>query len=356
MAADASKPDPAHSLVLAIIAASTAPLVLLDAELKVVAASRSFFRVFAIEAAGAASRRFFDLGEGEWDKPQLRALLNATVSEKAEIDAYEFDLARDGQGTRRLVLNAHKLDYDDSESARVLLSITDTTDAKVAERLKDDLIREKAVLLQEVQHRVANSLQIIAAVLLQSARRVSSTETRAHLEEAHQRVMSVAEVQRHLAATHGEDVHLRPYFTTLCESLGASMIRDHNALVLEVKADESTAAADVSVSLGLIVTELVINALKHAFPDSRIGRITVGYQGRGPNWTLSVADNGIGMPSGTDAPKAGLGTSIVEALSRQLHAHVQVSDNHPGTKVSIVHAQIAVVEDEDVEEFGGPAV
>lgn len=356
MAADASKPDPAHSLVLAVIAASTAPLVLLDAELKVVAASRSFYRVFGIEAAEAAARLFFHLGEGEWDKPQLRSLLNATVSGKAEIEAYEFDLARAGQGTRRLVLNAHKLDYEDTQSARVLLSITDTTDAKVAERLKDDLIREKAVLLQEIQHRVANSLQIIAAVLLQSARRVSSTETRAHLEDAHQRVMMVAEVQRHLASTHGEDVRLTSYFTTLCESLGASMIRDHSVLVLEVKADDSTAAADVSVSLGLIVTELVINALKHAFPDSRIGRITVGYQGRGPNWTLSVADNGVGMPSGSEAPKAGLGTSIVEALARQLHAHVQVVDNHPGTKVSIVHAQIAAVEEEDAKEFNGPAV
>jgi len=355
MAADASKPDPDHSLVLAVIAASTAPLVLLDAELKVIAASRSFHRVFEIEAAEGATRRFLDLGEGEWDKPQLRALLNATVSGQAEIEAYEFDLTRPGQGTRRLVLNAHKLDYQDAESARVLLSITDTTDARVAERLKDDLLREKAILLQEVQHRVANSLQIIAAVLLQSARRVNSTETRAHLEEAHQRVMSVAEVQRHLASTTGEDVRLRPYFTTLCESLGASMIRDHNALSLEVKTDDSTAAADVSVSLGLIVTELVINALKHAFPDSRIGRITVGYQGRGPNWTLSVADNGIGMPSGAEAPKAGLGTSIVEALARQLHAHVQVAENHPGTKVSIVHAQIAAVEDDEAKEFEGPA-
>jgi len=355
MAANASKLDLAQSLVLAIIHASTAPLVLLDADLKVVAASLSFYLVFSVDAAQAATRRFLDLGEGEWDKPQLRSLLNATASGEAEIEAFEFDLTRAGQGTRRLVLNARKLEYGDPERARVLLSITDTNDARLAERLKDDLLREKAILLQEIQHRVANSLQIIAAVLLQSAKRVTSTETRAHLEEAHQRVMSVAEVQRHLTSTQGEDVRLRTYFTTLCESLGASMIRDHNALSLEVKTDDSTAAANISVSLGLIVTELVINALKHAFPDSRIGRITVGYQGRGPNWTLSVVDNGIGMPSAAEAPKAGLGASIVEALARQLHAHVQVADNHPGTRVSIVHAQIAAVENEDAWQFEGPA-
>ena len=64
---------------------------------------------------------------------------------------------------------------------RLLLSVSDVTDARLAERLKDDLLREKAILYQELQHRVANSLQIIASVLMQSARRVPSAETRSHL-------------------------------------------------------------------------------------------------------------------------------------------------------------------------------
>ena len=76
----------------------------------------------------------------------------------------------------------------------------DVTDARIAEKLKDDLLKEKAVLLQELQHRVANSLQIIASVLMQSARRVQSDEARTHLQQAHQRVMSVASLQHHLAA------------------------------------------------------------------------------------------------------------------------------------------------------------
>ena len=139
-------------------------------------------------------------------------------------------------------------------------------------------------------------------------------------------------------------MELHAYFNGLCKSIGASMIRDHNQISLEVSADDSSVSADISVSLGLIVTELVINALKHAFPGLRHGKIVVGYQSHGPNWTMSVSDNGVGMPSEPGAAKSGLGTNIVEALARQLQARVEVDDIKPGTMVSIVHTQLTVVE------------
>lgn len=115
------------------------------------------------------------------------------------------------------------------------------------------------------------------------------------------------------------------------------MIADPDRLSIEVRVDDSTVAAGVSVSLGLIVTELVINALKHAFPDERTGRIIVAYQSSGKDWTLSVADDGIGMPEGVDAPKAGLGTGIVEALARNLEGELTLTDAEPGTTVTIAH-------------------
>ncbi len=96
------------------------------------------------------------------------------------------------------------------------------------------------------------------------------------------------------------------------------MIQDREHLLLEVAADDSVIAADTSVSLGLIVTELVINALKHAFPDNRGGRILVDYRSHGSNWTLSVSDDGVGMLEDPGNARPGLGTSIVEALTKQL--------------------------------------
>ena len=249
------------------------------------------------------------------------------------------DLKRSDQDARALVVNARRLEYPLGARALLLLTVSDITEARLSEKLKDDLLREKTILLQEVQHRVANSLQIIASVILQNARRVQSEETRGHLRDAHQRVMSVALLQQQLAATRLGDVELRIYFAGLCKSIGASMIRDHNQISLEVSADDSSVTADVSVSLGLIVTELVINALKHAFPDRRRGKITVDYHARGPNWTLSVTDDGVGMHHHPGRATPGLGTSIVEALSNQLRAKVEIVDAGPGTRVSIVHQQ-----------------
>ena len=322
--------------MLAVIDASFAPLVLLDGELKVIAASASFCEAFDIDPLAVTERPLAMLGNGEWKIPQLTSLLKATASGMAEVKAYEVDLIRKRQEPRRLVLNAHKLDYD-KDHVRLLLAVVDVTDARASEKVKDDLLREKAILLQEVQHRVANSLQIIASVLMQSARNMQSDEARSHLRDAHHRVLSIAAVQQQLAASSLGDVALRPYLTQLCQSLGASMIRDHDQLSIDVVVDDSLTGANASVSIGLIVTELVINALKHAFPEHRRGKITVTYEAHDPRWTLTVADDGVGMSTGPQASKPGLGTGIVEALVRQLHADVDVADANPGTTISISH-------------------
>ncbi len=87
----------------------------------------------------------------------------------------------------------------------------------------------------------------------------------------------------------------------------------------------------------------MINALKHAFPGARAGKIVVGYESTGPDWRLSVRDNGVGMHIHPGSAKAGLGTSIVEALANQLRADVEIASVRPGTKVSIVHRPAAQI-------------
>ena len=96
-------------------------------------------------------------------------------------------------------------------------------------------------------------------------------------------------------------------------------------------------------SIGLIATELVMNALKHAFPDQNTkGWINVAYDVDGTNWKLSVADNGIGKPDGVFAqPEAGLGTGIIKALAQDLNAKVETLAGPDGTIVSITHATFA---------------
>jgi chemotaxis protein methyltransferase CheR len=92
-----------------------------------------------------------------------------------------------------------------------------------------------------------------------------------------------------------------------------------------------------AVSIGLIVIESVINALKHAFPQTKTdGRIVVAYETSESGWTLSIADNGVGKPPAVDAT-SGLGTSIVQALAKELDASVDVVSDEHGTTVTIAH-------------------
>jgi len=326
---------------LAIVVSSNEPLLLLSDDQKVIAASASFCRAFGIDPGSVTGKGVSELGNGEWDMPRLASLLTATASGSAQIASYEIDLQRPGQGARHLIINARTLDDGDRSRVRLLMAVNDVTDARAEARMKDDLVRRNEVLLLEIQHRVANSLQIIASVLMQSARRVQSEEVRGHLKNAHGRVMSIAALQRQLSTTKSGPVDLRAYLTQLARSLAASMIEDPERLSISVDVDDSKVGADISVSLGLIVTELVINALKHAFPDQPSGAILIDYHAAGADWILSVTDNGIGMPEGKDAPKAGLGTGIVEALSKNLLGEIDVTDAGPGTAVTIRHREDA---------------
>jgi len=332
--------DAGNGLALAIVASSAEPLLLLDQDQTVIAASASFCLAFHIEPIGVAGQRITDLGSGEWNVPQLKSLLSATLSGRAKVDAYEMELKVPGLASRQLVLNAEKLVFGGPETQLLLLAVADVTDQRLAIKVRDDLVREKAAMLKELQHRVANSLQIIASVLLQSARKVHSEEIRGHLHSAHNRVMSVAAVQRQLVTTGEAEVGLAGYFTELCSSIAASMIPDPAQLALSVACDASTTDSEVSVSLGLIITELVINALKHGFPAGRAGTIKVAYRSRGASWAMSVTDDGVGMPAG-GVEKPGLGTSIVRALATQLKADIRVVDMTPGTAVLIEHKDLA---------------
>lgn len=339
-------PAPAEELTLAIamVASAGTPILLLDGQLDVVAASLAFCRQFEVDPDKVTGRVMFSLGAGEWDSPRLRSLLSAVVSGGAKVEDYELDLRTRSRGVRRLCVNAHRLNYDDHEAVRLFVTITDVTEARANDRLRDELVHEKSVMLQELQHRVANSLQIIASVLMQSARRTQSEELRHHLTNAHNRVMSVAELQRQLAVSSLTDVAMAPYLGQLCQSIGASMIVDHDKLSIEVDVDDSSASPNASVSIGLIVTELVINALKHAFPDHRPGEIQVGYSDGVKGWKLTVDDDGVGMPGNMVDAKAGLGTTIVNALAKQLHATVHVEPGFPGTSVTVTETRLRLVD------------
>ncbi|HYC97855.1 sensor histidine kinase [Brevundimonas sp.] len=341
--------EDAQTLAQAIVDTIHEPLIVLDGGLRVLAASRAFYEIFKVDSEHTMGCLLYDLGDGQWNIPALRLLLETIIPEKTAMDRFEVDHDFPGVGRRTMLLNARKVIYETSANSTILLAFTDVTARRLIEREKadllkkaEDLLRQKQMLLEEMQHRVANSLQIIASILLLKARAVTSEETRHHLKDAHQRVLSVAEVQSQLHASGGVDrIEVGVYLTKLCSSLAASMIGEGQPLALRVEADHSRIGSDKAVSMGLIVTELVINAIKYAFPEPRADAVVlVRFDSTGDAWTLTVSDNGVGAAK-TAAPLAhgGLGTAIVEALVKQLDARMEVR-SAAGMAVSIHHSGV----------------
>jgi chemotaxis protein methyltransferase CheR len=331
----------AWALAQGIVDTVREPVLVLDKDLRVIAASRSFYSAFRVDPQDTKGRLLYALGDGQWDIPKLRVLLEHIIPERGVMDGYEVEHEFPGLGSRTICLNARQVFYDGGVGTTILLGMEDITERRALEREKDELLRQKDTLLEELQHRIANSLQIIASIILMKARVVQSEETRFHLEDAHKRVLSIAAVQKQLHASGSAGaIEIAPYLSKLCASLAQSMIGDTRPVSLKVIGEAGSATSRQAESLGLIVTELVMNALKHAFPgDKTKGQITVAYDVVGTNWKLSITDNGVGKRNGGFVQaKSGLGTGIVKALAHQLDAQVETVAGPEGTVVSITHA------------------
>ena len=230
----AAIPDTA-ALARAIVDTVRDPLLVLDQELRIVAASRSFHQIFQIIDQDIPGRLIYEIEGGQWNIPELRTILETVAKDHATVKGYEVDRDFPRVGRRIMLLDARKVFYAEAGHTTTLLAFEDVTDRRAIEGKVQELLREKDLLLQEMQHRVANSLQIIASILLMKARTVQSEETRLQLEDAHQRVLSMAAVQRHLQVTgRGAPIVIGTYLTKLCETLAHSMIGERRPIYLTV--------------------------------------------------------------------------------------------------------------------------
>jgi two-component sensor histidine kinase len=342
------KIEDVRSLAQIVVETVREPLLVLDSTLTILVASSSFHKVFQISPEDTPGKSLFALDDGGWDIPLLHELLERSLVDQTVVEGFLVEQEFPRIGARIFLLHARKVLGTDDGHALILLGFEDITERRVIEHEKellkiraDDLLKQKEVLLAEMQHRIVNSLQIIASILMLKARAVTSEETRQHLQDAHRRVMSVAAVQQHLhASTRADSVEIAPYLSKLCDSLAESMIGESRPATLTVAADKGWALSADAISLGLIVTELVINALKYAFPNQKkAATVTVSYEVNGTDWKLSVCDNGVGRIDGSGPPaKGGLGTSLVQALAHQLDAQVEIVNSPTGMTVSITHA------------------
>ncbi len=325
-----------NALTRAIVDTIHEPFLVLDADLRVIVASRSFYNKFLVAKEDTQGRLLYEIGNGQYDIPALRHFLINVIPDHSVMKEYKLTHDFTSIGRRTMLLSAREVVYENSVRKHVLLTIGDITGQELLEVEKEKLSQQKDLMIREMKHRMANSLQLIASILILKAEKVESQEVRSHLKDAHERILSIATVEKFLdTAGLNEEVEVGPYLTSLCESLAKSMIGTARPITLVVESKGGMVTSGSAISLGLIMAELVINALKHAFPNDRAGSIVVMYEARKDAWRLAVIDDGIGITADATR-KEGLGTTIVQSLARQLGATVETQTSPQGTTVAIV--------------------
>jgi PAS domain S-box-containing protein len=225
--------------------------------------------------------------------------------------------------------------FDMDGKRAIIANARDITERNRADNLIRSALREKEVLLREIHHRVKNNMQVISSLLNLQAAQTHDPATKTILEESRQRVRSIAIIHEKLynsgdLANIDFGVYLKSVADELCRAFGrgeVSCILDLEAIPFEI---------DKAIPAGLIVNELLTNALRHAFPSGTKGNVRVRLRSLGvENVELVVQDDGVGFPAGTDISSATtMGLAIVRTLVEQMHGTLSMDTKH-GTTCTI---------------------
>lgn len=198
----------------------------------------------------------------------------------------------------------------------------------------EKLTVQQALMLKEVNHRVSNSLQLISSLIGLQARKVVDPEARTVLRHASDRVDAVSLVHRRLYNSNDIAlVEMSQYLGGLVDELRRALAAERGGTI-ELSADPIRVKTDMAVSIGLIVNELVTNAVKYAYPGPDVGSIRIDLHRQADDAAvLTVEDDGIGYPGEGFVPSgSGLGATIVSAMARTVQATVELDRSHKGTR------------------------
>jgi two-component sensor histidine kinase/PAS domain-containing protein len=295
------------------------PLVILDADMRIVTASRNFITMFGDSAENVVGHRLEDLKQGQWDVAALRGLLDHVVPDNAPFDDFLLEDEFPVLGHRIFKLYARKIQVPGNQDMQLLLVFEDAT----KETLFD---RHRNVLAAELAHRIKNSLQVISSFVAYELRRAADPCLEGY-RAMQARIGAVAELYDVIAKSSAfGPVEVDAYLEGIASNIRSSLLGQHSGIEIAVEAEPLTILADHAVPFGLMVNELATNAIKYAFPKGA-GRITLGFQRRDGEVTLTVEDNGVGMSSkGT-----GMGSRFLDAFAMQLGGTVAKASAPSGT-------------------------
>lgn len=204
----------------------------------------------------------------------------------------------------------------------------DITEQKQADEKIKASLKEKEVLLQEIHHRVKNNLGIVSGLLQMQCRRTQDVQATAILRDSQNRIASIALVHEKLYRSEElADIDFAQYIPDLTTHLFDSYNVSSQQIQLNIQVDDASLDIETAIPCGLIINELVSNALKYAFPDHRPGEIQVKfYQESERQLTLIIRDNGIGLPPDFDSKKLNtLGLTLVQGLVKQLRGNLEIN-------------------------------
>jgi two-component sensor histidine kinase/PAS domain-containing protein len=220
----------------------------------------------------------------------------------------------------------HEIHVNRVTSERMAQLFFDITERKVAQA-------RQAALFDELNHRVKNNLSIVSAILRMQARG-ADPPVRAELLKAVDRVQSIADVHASLYQGHGsEDVDFGAYLESLCERLSGSLLQDDRIRIVP-EARPALLAVDRAVALGMVVNELVTNAVKYAYPAPAEGEISVRFGPTAEGPVLSVGDRGLGLPEDFETRLGGLGMRLIRSLVQQVGGVLDIR-RQPGATFEI---------------------
>lgn len=203
----------------------------------------------------------------------------------------------------------------------------------LSKRVIEKKNHEKELLLKEIHHRVKNNLQTISSLLNMQARATENAETKTILHSSHNRVFSMAMVHEMLYAQEDlSKIEYQEYVNQLANFLIGSLKKTDEDIKLNINIKSIKFSIETAIPLGLLISELITNSLKHAFPVTDKGTITVNIEKTDPQYyLLTYSDSGVGMnPDILLKNSKSMGVKLMEKLARQLHGNIKLADSSSG--------------------------
>jgi two-component system, chemotaxis family, CheB/CheR fusion protein len=313
--------EAARDYAHAIIETVRQPLLVLDEGFRVLLANRFFYETFALEPAQVEHQSIFEIDNGGWDIFTLRSQLEALLTHNIEVDRFEIDEIFDPKGPRILSLSARQIQQDNNQK-NILLVIEDITTIRHADEQIQNSLREKDILIREIHHRVKNNLQIISSLLSLQTNRVNDPIAYGILQSSQDRFGAMALIHEALyQSSNLVDLDFGEYTKTLVENLINCYGVERERVTAHINIQPNIVVTfDKAVLCGLMINELVSNALKHGLSDSQVGKVFVNIEiSENQQIAITVKNNGLTLPEDFDLNNIqSMGLNLVLSLVKQL--------------------------------------